>query len=715
MPAGRCLVWDVARGTRRLLGRHARGVQGIAFTPDGRGLVSGGAEGWLTYWDVNAGGVIRNIGPGAGVNAVAMRPDGRQVVVGRETPNARLERVELATGQVSLFATRPDQGSVEALALSPDGTRVLTSILHQGWTDVNRPPLLDCDIETWNVETLARERELARSPGLVRAVAFGPEGTRAFWGGGERQAVVEHDLASADPTVAVGRYEGDGESIREVGFGAEGLVLAFRRGADEAGAWEGFDLRGRRFVPVDAGGLVRGLASWQGYTVRGTDSPTALEVVPPMGAAWRLELDPARERRWWGWTFLPPGPDHPKPCIAVGCEGGVAIHELESHARTRFLAGHAGAVYGLAPSADGKWLATGSEDQTARLWTLAGCDRVAPFGARFEREAQGWRVKEVAARGFAEGVGVRVGDLVLPEILYSNKGETPADLEARLDGAPPNLSSISLTLRRGEAVVRPPFTTKRDQPALSVFPSLRHEWIAWMPEGYYETSVAGDARHLAWHVNQAFPGQPTALVAADRYEGRFRKPEVLDRLLATADPVQALALAVPAAAVVEPAALAVSPAPAIRLLQPEGEQGKPLAVGTAALPLDLAVVAAAGERVAEVVVRAEGGDVAAAAGPDGGYVAKVELIPGRNVLSVTARDGRGVGRTERFEVMFEPKEVLVESERTRASRLVAQGGGGGELRGGGVAGDPECGGGCGGGGGVCAGAGASAAVWGGVD
>ena len=41
-------------------------------------------------------------------------------------------------------------------------------------------------------------------------------------------------------------------------------------------------------------------------------------------------------------------------------------------ARQRLLRGHTGPIFSFAFSGDSRWLATGSHDQTARLWDLRG-------------------------------------------------------------------------------------------------------------------------------------------------------------------------------------------------------------------------------------------------------------------------------------------------------------------------------------------------------
>ena len=87
-----------------------------------------------------------------------------------------------------------------------------------------------------------------------------------------------------------------------------------------------------------------------------------------------------RSGHWWSYTFVPPGPGHPRPTVAVGCEAGVVVFDLETGRRTRLFAGHSSPVVSVVPSPDGRWLASSSIDQTIMLYPLAGCDTTAGPG-----------------------------------------------------------------------------------------------------------------------------------------------------------------------------------------------------------------------------------------------------------------------------------------------------------------------------------------------
>lgn len=537
-------VWNVpARTTAAVLSGHTGPVNALGYAPDGLRLVTGGGDGLLNVWDVARRALVATARPnprrqrpndpaGDAINALAVSADGRWVVAGRE--NGDLLRYNLADlrGETLLPRGGAGQGAVEALALSSDGTKLVTSVVSHGLTRPSDVPDVACDVELRSMPEGTVQTRLARASNLVHACSFSPDNARVAFAGGDTQAITVRDLADLNrPPLELA---GQGSSVWDVGFGQDGRTLGFSRTrsdlAGAAEAYEDFDLQGRRVAPFARGELARARTTLDGWTVRPVD-PYTLDLLDAQGRGFRLKLDPGFDRRWWAYSFIPASATHPRPTLAVACEAGVVFFRLSDGARTRVYAGHNGPVYALAPSPDGVWLATGSVDQTVRLWSLAGCDTLAPLGARLA-PAPG-RLATVAAverRSFAEAMDLRAGDLV--QEIYIN-GQRTSDPRA-LDPVAPN-TKIELAVLRGGSRVEL-ITTKRNPPALTLFPALDREWVVWSPRGYYDTSAIGDRRYLGWHRNRAAATQPTDYFAFDHFEKELRRPQELERLLRTGDP-----------------------------------------------------------------------------------------------------------------------------------------------------------------------------------
>jgi WD40 repeat protein len=211
---GTVRLWDVDTGQelRRLAGHSS---DGVAFSPDGRrALCDGGNSVWLL--DAETGRELRRFdGHPFPVNAVAYSPDGRRVLSGGNDGTVRLWDAESGE-ELRRFR---ETNTVKAVAFSPDGRRVLSGTLDQA-------------VRLWDAETGRELRRFEGSEMQVDSVAFSPDGRRVLAGGWDRVA----RLWDADSGQEVGRFE-VGQYLHGVAFSPDGR-LALAAGG-HAGQWPG--------------------------------------------------------------------------------------------------------------------------------------------------------------------------------------------------------------------------------------------------------------------------------------------------------------------------------------------------------------------------------------------------------------------------------------------------------------------------------------------
>jgi RNA polymerase sigma factor (sigma-70 family) len=163
---GTVRVWDVKAGTElcRLAGHEGK-VFAAAYAPDGRRVISGGADATLRLWDVESGQEVRKfVGHTDQVWTVVFTPDGRHVVSGGQDNTARLWDVE--TGK-QLRKFEGHTAAVEGLAVSPDGKRIVSGSY-------------DSTMRLWDIETGKEVRRFEGHTDCVCGVAFSPDGRRAL-------------------------------------------------------------------------------------------------------------------------------------------------------------------------------------------------------------------------------------------------------------------------------------------------------------------------------------------------------------------------------------------------------------------------------------------------------------------------------------------------------------------------------------------------------
>ena len=326
------------------------------------------------------------------------------------------------------------------------------------------------------------------------------------------------------------------------------------------------------------------------------------------------------------------------------------------------FAGHLGAIMALSESPDGRYLATGSTDRTARIWKLG---RFPDVGwPDFYTQSDG-TIYHVIPGGQSERAGVRGNDRLLAidgkdittlvGLLVQNRWPFSVGHRATLD------------LKRGDKPYRVelPLSPGPDfaEPLLSLFTTADGEWVLWTQEGYYDASLGGD-RLIGWHVNQG-RDKAAKFYLAQQFRKQFYRPDVIDRVLETGDVMRAVALADAGRPRPEepldirrPDVLPRIEPPRVRILAPlEGTKTR-----TPRITVRAAVESQNPRPVREVTFLVNGRPTAdrsvardrADDRPANSVVEReVSLLPGNNELSVLAANDASTSQPARVSVTYE--------------------------------------------------------------
>ncbi|NMC34731.1 MAG: CHAT domain-containing protein [Veillonellaceae bacterium] len=151
-------VWEAATGTEIARMTHDGSVDSVAFSPDGKWVVSGSGDGTARVWEAATGTEIARMIHDGFVDSVAFSPDGKWVISGSGDNTARVW--EAATG--TEIARMTHEHIVHSVAFSSDGKWVISG----------------SDDDTARVWEAATGTEIARMThdGSVNSVAFSPDG-----------------------------------------------------------------------------------------------------------------------------------------------------------------------------------------------------------------------------------------------------------------------------------------------------------------------------------------------------------------------------------------------------------------------------------------------------------------------------------------------------------------------------------------------------------
>ena len=323
------------------------------------------------------------------------------------------------------------------------------------------------------------------------------------------------------------------------------------------------------------------ISQFQGWTLQRTVNPLVLEAVHANGQVRSFAIDLRLERQAWSWTFIPGAPGHPRSTVAIGTESGVAVFDLETALATRVYAGHSSPVVSLAPSPDGRWLASSSPGPDGPALSAGGLRR--PGSAGHDIQGGGptapGRSRRSTSRSFAAAMGLLPTDVLVKvgigwgadqdEVLQHTPRRSTS-FSGRFPSWSPTCTRSAIKVRRAVPIPGIGFvrletvlpTTRRNNPALALFLGTDREWVLWTPQGYYDTSIEGDARFLGWHINPPFrTTRPTDFVPIGTFADAMNRRDVLDRLWRTGVLDQAAIVPVPAAGTRPPTVVAVEDQP----------------------------------------------------------------------------------------------------------------------------------------------------------
>ncbi len=166
--AGSKVVWEseIIHRLDTPLAEHSGPVRSVAFSPDGRWIISGGDDGVVRVWDAKTRKALSVLPDGYEDKTLLLTPDSRWSVSGHDDGMVRVWESSTAQELIVLSHREKelDAKAVRSVAVSADGHQI---VLGSG----------DGTVRLWDVRTRQMLGELPeKHDGAVVGVAFSPDG-----------------------------------------------------------------------------------------------------------------------------------------------------------------------------------------------------------------------------------------------------------------------------------------------------------------------------------------------------------------------------------------------------------------------------------------------------------------------------------------------------------------------------------------------------------
>jgi WD40 repeat protein len=297
---------------------------------------------------------------------VAYTHDGRRIASGAwdgiasNACDGTVRLWDAATGQP--VAVLPQGGYVRALALSPDGTRLVAM---GDRTD---------GLRVWDVASRRQVATYKTAETTLWAVAYRPDGAHvAVLGPGHVIEVLDVATGERVATAEAGERLEAFAARRSLAYSPDGRLLAGPYEGNQVGLWEAQTYRLVGTLPGHEGTVLSVSFSADGRRLVSGGADSLIKVWDVESKVCRLTLRGHADEVFAA-VFHPDG-----SCIASG--GGdrlVRLWDATTGEELVRLPGHSDYVYSLAFSPDGKTLVSSSGDFTVRLWDTE------PLKARYQ-------------------------------------------------------------------------------------------------------------------------------------------------------------------------------------------------------------------------------------------------------------------------------------------------------------------------------------------
>ena len=433
-------IWNVSFGkAHTVLKGHTKSVNTAVFSPDGRTIVTGSDDKTLKLWDARTGRLLSTLsGHTDRIRCVEYTPDGRYILSGSNDKTIRLW--DGRTGSAIKVLVTQNRAPIK-FSISPDSTKVVTGHSSGSGSRTNN---------IFSIPSGTKVSSITKHTNIVIATAISPDGRLAATGGGDNREIYIWEVATGK---IKHKLAGSGGSVWAVGFGKDSGSFAWGTVFNKSSLTKRGDVQhsisfkhGREFQlsynaqEKNKNNYVYGTTSVGSRSIKTLNGHIhkTLQILNNGQVQHKITRDSTNGFTHRSLTMTRDG----RIIISGGGSGQITSYNASTGQQIHQFVGHLGDVWGVACSPDSRFLVSGSADQTVRLWEID------------------------------------TGKLLL-----------------------------------------------------SVFRGTDNQWVAWTPEGYYSASIKGDD-YIGWHINQGYD-KSALYYPASRFAHKFYSPDIVAQYIAT--------------------------------------------------------------------------------------------------------------------------------------------------------------------------------------
>lgn len=501
---------------------HIDVINSLSFSGNGRYLASGGADNSVKIWRVDDAPiltVVTTIAIPSQVMSVAFNNVTQDLAVVHESndilvyPLAALDRnltkflprvFKKHKGPVNKIAYTLDGSYLasssfnnELILWKPDGTTVkefegLQNPINAIAFSADSKIMVGLDVAgkgfSWGIPTGNKFTDFNGHDNTVFSAAFAPslKGNYVVASAGG----INNEILLWNPIngLTVKRIKGKGNALQHLAFGAGlELLIGYETSKEKKPIYKNaFDFESLTLSRTP-GQVATAQETRKGISLSG---PNSLD--PQKGK--RIQTDPDVDGRILDYHGLADG------SVIVASDFSLKLFDKNGYLSKEFV-GHYGAVRTIAISEDGRYLASGGEDQAVILWKLSDSGFAPTLRQAFEGKE--WS-------DFFSSLEI---DSLTNEPTKKAWREVITFLKSKGNKSYKTIEEVYRGL--GEQVI--PFAT--------LFVTEDHEWICWTPRGYFSCSSSG-GQYFGWHVNKGI-NQLAEYFDAEQYFELLYRPNEL--------------------------------------------------------------------------------------------------------------------------------------------------------------------------------------------